>query len=897
MLQRFRPWLTDPALWMAWQKQLSEATSTSWLWREVLQLGPDLFSRFTAHYRWLRSLPRQLRRALQRQGKHSLAGVVLLLSLQPTSSWAANFTAATAKELIAAIKLANATPAPDTITLTANIILTLPASTGGAGLPAVLTPITIVGNGHSIARSRRALPFSIMVIGPTGNLTLQETKVSGGWTPSNGGGIFNSHGVVTLTNSTVTGSSAHYGGGIFNDQGAITLMNSTVLGNSATKKGGGVYNASGVLTLTDSAVSENSATGHGGGVFNDGGALTLTHSTVSSNSAISGGGVSNDHGTATLMNSIVSGNTASASRGATRDEYNYSFGGGIFNDSGILTLTNSTVSGNTSGNTAYDFGYGGGMFNDRGTVTLTNTRVSANVADDSGGIDNKAGVLTLTHSVVSGNTSGGITNRYGVATLTNSTVSGNSGGGIFNGGLYPDYGTLTLTNSTVSGNVGGGVFTSNGLMTLTHSTIFHNSAGSGGGMFIDSGAVMLTHSTISHNFAGSDGGGVSNNIGMVTLIHSTVSGNSAGVRGGGAFNWSDSGVLSLTDSTVSGNSTAGDGGGVANLYGRVLLSHSTVSGNSAGGGGGVTNLTGPGYGFGTEMLTNCTVSGNSTSGNGGGVSNDGVLTLTSSTVSGNSARYGGGGVFSPGIVELSQSLISGNTASSAMEFATANTGNYFAELTLFGHNGLTTAQAFDYFTPDATDIIATSDGTKPTALTAILNPTLADNGGSTETHNLVSGSPAIDAAPDDANCPVTDQRGALRPFGPKCDIGAVEFGATPPFAFSGFLPPLGASGSFNIVKSGQSVLLQFSLDGDQGLDILAEEEPTSRAIICKDTAPTVNLNASMMPARGNSLRYDAKTDTYTYIWQTARTWANTCRQLVVKLRDGTKHRANFWFRK
>jgi hypothetical protein len=49
---------------------------------------------------------------------------------------------------------------------------------------------------------------------------------------------------------------------------------------------------------------------------------------------------------------------------------------------------------------------------------------------------------------------------------------------------------------------------------------------------------------------------------------------------------------------------------------------------------------------------------------------------------------------------------------------------------------------------------------------------LADNGGPTPTHALI-GSPAIDAA-DSSSCPSTDQRGAPRPSGLACDIGAYE---------------------------------------------------------------------------------------------------------------------------
>jgi hypothetical protein len=51
---------------------------------------------------------------------------------------------------------------------------------------------------------------------------------------------------------------------------------------------------------------------------------------------------------------------------------------------------------------------------------------------------------------------------------------------------------------------------------------------------------------------------------------------------------------------------------------------------------------------------------------------------------------------------------------------------------------------------------------------------LQDNGGATETHALLLGSPAIDFIPA-ADCEVTeDQRGVSRPQGLRCDIGAFE---------------------------------------------------------------------------------------------------------------------------
>jgi hypothetical protein len=75
------------------------------------------------------------------------------------------------------------------------------------------------------------------------------------------------------------------------------------------------------------------------------------------------------------------------------------------------------------------------------------------------------------------------------------------------------------------------------------------------------------------------------------------------------------------------------------------------------------------------------------------------------------------------------------------------------------------------FTPSGSDISATSDGTAPAALSSILDTTLQDNGGDTQTHALVAGSPAIDAVQDG---PSTDQRGVSRPQGAAFDIGAFE---------------------------------------------------------------------------------------------------------------------------
>ncbi|MFN6273270.1 MAG: Calx-beta domain-containing protein [Microcystis sp.] len=189
-----------------------------------------------------------------------------------------------------------------------------------------------------------------------------------------GRGIYNS-GILTLTNSTISGNTATFGGGISN-YGTLTLTNSTISGNTATF-GGGILN-SGILTLTNSTISGNTAD-DGGGIDNWG-TLTLNNSTITGNTATYGGGISNS-GTLTLTDSTISGNTAPGT------------GGGISNSSfGIIT--NSTISGNTAT-------FGGGI-NNWGTLTLTNNILTNNNANLGGGIYNRG--TWSSNSIISGHT-------------------------------------------------------------------------------------------------------------------------------------------------------------------------------------------------------------------------------------------------------------------------------------------------------------------------------------------------------------------------------------------------------------------------------------------------------------------------------------------------------------
>ena len=112
------------------------------------------------------------------------------------------------------------------------------------------------------------------------------------------------------------------------------------------------------------------------------------------------------------------------------------------------------------------------------------------------------------------------------------------------------------------------------------------------------------------------------------------------------------------------------------------------------------------------------------------------------------------------------------------------------------------------------------------------------------------------------------------------------------YNFSGFFPPVDNPPTLNIVKAGSGVPVKFSLSGDQGLNILAAGYPKSMKIDCM-TSDSQDAIEETVTAGGSSLTYDPITDQYIYVWKTEKGWAGPCRQLIVRLNDGTDHTANF----
>jgi CSLREA domain-containing protein len=245
---------------------------------------------------------------------------------------------------------------------------------------------------------------------------------------------------------------------------------------------------------------------------------------------------------------------------------------------------------------------------------------------------------------------------------------------------------------------------------------------------------------------------------------STISGLT--IRNGSVSSGGGGGILADTGSSVSISrcvvtaNTANAGGGIyAQGMTTLQLDRSTVSGN-------ISTTAGGGLAAQLATIEVSTISGNVASTLGGGLYLDGTgITIFYSTIAGNHTDFdngAGGGIYSviASGVSVTGTLIAGNYETIPTKpFPTLNpsdcTGNFVGSTNMVGTKSNCTITA--------------------TEADPLLGP-LQLNGGQLPTRALLAGSPAIGAGNPTScafNTP-TDQRGAHRPAGSACDLGAYE---------------------------------------------------------------------------------------------------------------------------
>jgi autotransporter-associated beta strand protein len=294
--------------------------------------------------------------------------------------------------------------------------------------------------------------------------------------------------------------------------------------------------------------------------------------------------------------------------------------------------------------------------------------------------------------------------------------------------------------------------------------------------------------TIAHGKpAVGDGGGI-DNFGTLTVTDCTFTSNNVdpgdGV-GGGIANF---GTLTVNSSTFADNfADLGTGGGVYNFSDETaIITSSTFTGDSAVGGAAVDNR-------GSLTVTNSTFTANTASDGGGAIRNAGLLMLLDSTVVANQALTtrilggGGGGLAldNEATTVLHDSIVAGNTSNNASNNADDISGapvDASSSFNLIGDVG-TSGGLQDGVQGN----IVGQHGFGTLDTTTILDQTLRDNGGPTQTLALILGSPAINAGdpnfdPNAFTPPLAyDQRG---PGFPRVQLGRIDIGAfeAPPTA-------------------------------------------------------------------------------------------------------------------
>lgn len=345
--------------------------------------------------------------------------------------------------------------------------------------------------------------------------------------------------------------------------------------------------------------------------------------------------------------------------------------------------------------------------------------------------------------------------------------------GLLLGGCIYSSGDVVLSGTTVTGCV-------------VRNLIADSGHAAGGGLA--SYKLHMQNSVISNNVA--QGGSGANPGGGVfvqdeTVIRSsTISGNASMGPGGTGFSsggglasqsfFGGIGGILIESSTISGNESD-FGGGIAVFYGAtgrtVRIERSEISGNKARAYGGGVGIFNPSYASPTLTTTivNSTISGNRSYGTVGGIFNQGYLTVSNSTIAFNRADsdvyqvtyHLAAGLCTTYAATLQSTIIANNTLG-AMTGSDLN-GPFAPVLT--GSNNL---------------VMVTLAGTTAPLGTLTGDPMLAgliDNGGPTQTHALLMGSPAFGAGNNVAQL-ASDQRGPgfARSTNGKTDIGAWQSG-------------------------------------------------------------------------------------------------------------------------
>jgi uncharacterized protein (TIGR03437 family) len=676
------------------------------------------------------------------------------------------------------------------------------------------------------------------------NATISDLIILNGRATGIGGGGILSDGNLTVNRCIFRNNSAEFtGGGFIATSSSTTFIDTTFTGNTAGNStqgiGGAIYSVNADVTLNGCTINANQSQSASGIFFSTTAAqqnrkLRVVNTTISDNTAtqISGGIFLNS--SAGSINLEVESSTITANTGTNLlavGIHTETFGAGT---NASTTIRNSIIAGNSGPNlgvralngggtpTITSLGYnltsdnGGGFLNqptdqinvnpmlgplqNNGGPTQTHALLNNSPALDKGdslgvtldqrgrprpfdngtitpapgGDNSDIGAVEMGASIVTN------TNNNGAGSLRQAILDAPANGEIlFDPGVFNIARTITMSSGeilinksltitgpgadllTLTGNNTQRIFRVAANVpnaTINDITIANGRATDVGGGIVSDGNLTLNRCKVVNNFAANSGGGVYVGGATAAFTDCTFSGNTTGsgtAGAGGAIVMLNTDAT-ITSCTINGNKSFGDAGGIrfdtitAGQNRKLRVVNTTISGNTANANGGGMLIVSFGGSVNLEVV-NSTITGNT--GQGGGIRTDTVGAGTTATTT------------------IRNSIIATNSLPNLSGVAFSGGGT--PTITSLGYN-LTSDNGSGFLT-QSTDQINTNP----------LLGALQNNGGLTQTHALLVGSPALDKG--SSGNVLIDQRGLPRPFdiggiapatgGDHADIGAVEMQA------------------------------------------------------------------------------------------------------------------------
>jgi len=396
---------------------------------------------------------------------------------------------------------------------------------------------------------------------------------------------------LTLINVTIANGRCTNGAGIFNDGGTLTLSN--------------------VLFETNNAYIQNSSSGgpEGGAIYNRAGTVNATDCNFYGNAAAPppqyfgpwearGGAIRNEGGFARLKNCVFAGNSACGGIIPASPEVSFApgadgAGGAIYNDNGAsLTASGCEFTGNSASG---------------GPGPSSSSPYPNNGGSGTGGAVFNSGVMEADACTFSQNSG------FGAAGTSNTWISWSGSGGSGKGGGIFNSGSLVVQSNafwdnTVCGGSGGNAGPVFGTSRPVGGT---GGSGSGGGI-CNLGSLSVQSSLFHGNGAAGEGGGRGGDGMPATVSSGADPGGTGGIGGsgygGGLFN---SGTASLVNSTIATNVGSGSTGGEGGTGGSSFNApHHPDGANGGAGGGGGSGFGGVYVESGSVKITNCTIAYN-----------------------------------------------------------------------------------------------------------------------------------------------------------------------------------------------------------------------------------------------------------------------------------------------